>query len=587
MAVVQISKIQVRRGRKNQTSLPQLSGGEFGWAVDSQQLYIGNGSVSEGSPFVGNTEILTERSNIFGLLGAYTYSDGDLQTGVDSNTPFSRSLQQKLDDIANVRDFGAQGDFSNGVGTDDTASLQRAIDQLFLNSINKNSPTSHISLKIPAGVYKITSTLYVPSNLNLIGDGLDNTIIYQDNPSFPILQTVASSSSPGAYQKIEQMNNDNAPVNVYVEGVTFTRGIGSTTQIPIAFIDCLRTSHFNKCKFVGTWTNGTGEEISPVIPGSSSAVVIRGLGAVTTKNILFTDCKFEKVAHGIYCDFDSSNVSFKGCSFVNLFRGLTFSKASSDTVGQNFGAQDYLVEDSTFDKIDAEAWKVFPNSASSNHRSVNNKFYDVGNNSAEQSQPTTPVIDFGDTNSTSTNDHFERNISIIDIDANKSSGPSRLTAYLPDVLGVNNIVYASRSLDLLSSTPVSTPRILLKTPAWSSSRVVIDYVIRKGSNDLYRSGSMTVVVHPDMANGIGQPTLTDDFVYYATSETIGNGVGGNLQFYATVSNLPSVKINPTTLLESVEFRPTLIVRYSNPTGPGGEATITYNVTLISSYRSFV
>ena len=38
MAVVQISRIQVRRGQKNIGSgLPQLASGEFGWAVDSQR----------------------------------------------------------------------------------------------------------------------------------------------------------------------------------------------------------------------------------------------------------------------------------------------------------------------------------------------------------------------------------------------------------------------------------------------------------------------------------------------------------------------------------------------------------------------
>lgn len=587
MAVVQISKIQVRRGRKSQTNLPQLSGGELGWAVDTQQLYIGNGSVSEGSPFVGNTEILTERSNIFGLLGAYTYSDGVLQTGIDSNTPFSRSLQQKLDDVVSVRDFGAQGDFSSGVGTDDTLSLQRAIDQLFLNSTNKSSPSSHVKLRIPAGVYKITSTLYIPSNVNLIGDGLDNTIIYQDNGSYPIFQTIANSSSPGTYQKIELMNSDNAPSNVYIEGITFTRGVGNTVQVPIAFIDCLKYSHFNKCKFVGTWVNGTGEEISPIIPGSSSGIVIRGLGSVTTENVLFSNCEFRKVAHGVYCDYDSNKVSFKDCTFLNLFRGLTFSKASSATVGQNYGPQDYSVENSTFNKIDAEAWKVFTNSASAGHRSINNKFYDVGNNSAEQSQPVTPVIDFGSTDNYSNGDYFQRHISIVDIDVNKAASPARLIAYLPDVLGINNITYPSRTEIMLSSTPVVSPKVLIKTPAWSSSKVVIEYVIRKSSNDLYRTGTLTAVVHPDMVSGIINPTFSDDFVYYGTTDDLGNVVGGDLQFYATVSSLSSVKINPTTLATEIENRPTLIIRYSNPSGPGGDATITYSVKIINGYREFV
>ena len=66
MAVVQISKIQIRRGRKNTGSgLPQLSSGELGWAIDSQELYIGNGAVAEGAPTVGNTKILTQEDDLF------------------------------------------------------------------------------------------------------------------------------------------------------------------------------------------------------------------------------------------------------------------------------------------------------------------------------------------------------------------------------------------------------------------------------------------------------------------------------------------------------------------------------------------
>ena len=60
MAVIQISRIQVRRGRANSgTGFPQLASGELGWAVDTQELYIGNGSVAEGAPAVGNTRLLT------------------------------------------------------------------------------------------------------------------------------------------------------------------------------------------------------------------------------------------------------------------------------------------------------------------------------------------------------------------------------------------------------------------------------------------------------------------------------------------------------------------------------------------------
>jgi hypothetical protein len=67
MAVIQISKIQVRRGF--QENLPQLGSGELGWSIDARRLFIGNGTLSEGAPEIGNTEILTIYSPIGAALG--------------------------------------------------------------------------------------------------------------------------------------------------------------------------------------------------------------------------------------------------------------------------------------------------------------------------------------------------------------------------------------------------------------------------------------------------------------------------------------------------------------------------------------
>jgi hypothetical protein len=65
VAILQISQIKHRRGYAN--SLPQLGSAELGWSIDTQQLYIGNGTLAEGAPEIGNTEILTEHSNIPGI----------------------------------------------------------------------------------------------------------------------------------------------------------------------------------------------------------------------------------------------------------------------------------------------------------------------------------------------------------------------------------------------------------------------------------------------------------------------------------------------------------------------------------------
>ncbi len=62
MAIVQISRITNRKGL--QENLPQLAGAELGWSIDSRRLYIGNGTLQEGAPVIGNTEVLTEFSEI-------------------------------------------------------------------------------------------------------------------------------------------------------------------------------------------------------------------------------------------------------------------------------------------------------------------------------------------------------------------------------------------------------------------------------------------------------------------------------------------------------------------------------------------
>ena len=73
MSILQISKIQVRSGNIDQ--LPQLSVGEFGWATDTYQLFIGNDPNVIG-PHPDNTEVLTQYSQLDIHAAGY---DSDVQ----------------------------------------------------------------------------------------------------------------------------------------------------------------------------------------------------------------------------------------------------------------------------------------------------------------------------------------------------------------------------------------------------------------------------------------------------------------------------------------------------------------------------
>ena len=173
MAIQQVSRITVRKGLAE--DLPQpLAGAELGWATDQRRLYIGNGALADGAPVVGNTEILTEFSDLFEYASAYVYQGAAagyvVQTGATSGSPVSQSLQSRLDSYAIVTDFGATGD---GV-TDDTAAINRALFQLYCV---QNNPAIRRSLFFPAGEYIVTDTILIPPFARLYGEGSDSSII--------------------------------------------------------------------------------------------------------------------------------------------------------------------------------------------------------------------------------------------------------------------------------------------------------------------------------------------------------------------------------------------------------------------------
>jgi hypothetical protein len=171
MAVVQISKIQLRRGKRLESGLPQLASGEMAWAIDTQELYVGNGAVSEGAPLVGNTKILTEHDNILDLLDQYRYkpSDTSILTGLNGNIT-ERTVQQRLDEgRVNAASFGISGLNSS---VDQTALIQNAINSVYITATTSN----RVAIEFDPGTYRITGTLYIPSYVRLIGSGKNHTV---------------------------------------------------------------------------------------------------------------------------------------------------------------------------------------------------------------------------------------------------------------------------------------------------------------------------------------------------------------------------------------------------------------------------
>ena len=169
MPIVQISRIQHRRGKR--TDLPQLAAGELGWVVDEQRLFIGNGTVSDGAPAVGNTEIVTSGSSAFTTALSHTYK-GYLGDSTPIGNASQRTIGNRLDDYVSVKDFGAKGDDS----TADVTAIQNAIDEIYRDT-DKDDTRARRVLFFPAGTYRINTSITLPPFAHLVGEGPDKTII--------------------------------------------------------------------------------------------------------------------------------------------------------------------------------------------------------------------------------------------------------------------------------------------------------------------------------------------------------------------------------------------------------------------------
>ena len=312
MAIVQISRIQIRRGQKLVGSgIPQLAGGELGWAVDTRELYIGNGSVSEGSPAVGNSKILTQHDNLFSFADQYTYQKNisTMQTGATPTTPITRTLQDRLDETVSVKSFGALGD-----NTDQIVQLQKAIDQLYINTSTKGSAGSRVTLTIPPGEYQISASLKVPPHATIVGAGSDKVFIIQTG-NFPIIETVNSASTPGSPALDATSTTLNQARHITIKGVT----LKTTTNYAGLHLQSCRESVFDDISIEGGWTSGSSHLANQV--GIRMACLST---AVNTIRNTFRNITVKGFARAVESKYDIENNLWDKCIFETLGYGFVF-----------------------------------------------------------------------------------------------------------------------------------------------------------------------------------------------------------------------------------------------------------------------
>ena len=472
MPIIQISRIQHRRGKA--TDLPQLASGELGWVIDEQRLYIGNGTVADGAPAVGNTEILTSGSASFSAALNYVYQGylGDatpILTGAVSD--ITRTLQERLDDYVSVRAFGAVGDDS----TADAAAIQRAIDELYSDTDQDDARSRRI-LFFPAGTYRIASTLTIPPYAHLVGEGPDKTIIRQSGANGPV--AVTEDDDGNTYGSIGTASAT-TPTQITIEGITF-----QNAEAYAGFsIDCATKVRFVNCKFTGTYTAGGADN------SNSKAITVRSTTALPCSDIIFDSCQFTKFARLVDFSYDLTSAKFINCDFSTAYYGAILGEQlDGSTSGLTIGPKDIKILSSQFSSIYANGIRVDAASSSAdagsgevrNIVSFNNFFartVGTANDDIDLLDDQSPVILFNTDECVSMLDYFDG-----------SQRRSSANTPIPEVQGIGTNKKSIRQITLTAGASDQSTGIKLHVS--SGKKVVVDYKIVNGT--AYRVGTFTV-----------------------------------------------------------------------------------------------
>lgn len=306
MATTSISRMQHRRGLKSDLPI-ELAEGEFGWCLDTRELYIGN------SPGFGlNTPVLTQFSNNSDLI------KNKWQTAsLELASATARSLGSKLNDIASVKDFGAMGD---GI-TDDAPAINAAIAELFYSegTFTPANYSTRVFLYFPAGIYKISIPLLLYPYVGFIGDGIGKSIIQPIDDTLPYMFETADSmgntgSNIGGSAGI-------LPARISIIDLTFdTNG----NKMDIGHLTRYQSTRFENVEFKGGYQSG-----EPLI-SEQKGLYLRSIGdVIQTYDAQVINCTFSNLQYSLYADDPVSYTTVSRCTFADCFRAINFGELAN------------------------------------------------------------------------------------------------------------------------------------------------------------------------------------------------------------------------------------------------------------------
>jgi hypothetical protein len=448
MAIRSISRLQHRRGLKSDLP-PKLHEGEIGWCIDTRELFIGNSDA-----YGGNSQILTQ----------YTPNDQLIQhayhgyTGVPADS-ISRSISRKLDDMVSVRDYGAVG---NGL-SDDHAAMQLAITDRYAKVIaNGFSPLSGSAIIwIPAGTYRITSSLKLYPGVRLQGEGPNRTkIILDPELDFTVMQTADS--------------NGEIEGNIGADGAALPNGITLVDlciEQPSELGDGIRLQRGSNIRLSGV------KIVGPGIGTINSGVRIESLGtSFIPRDIMLHDCEMSGFYDAVLANDPILDTRINLCKINYCANGVTLGQ---DPISG--GPSRTKISDTLFSNI--PGWGIGCFGPNPGVTSTGNSFESVGSGS------TSPIM-WGATaaDCASIADHFsdcnEPLISNLNPSRNVIVGPQQvsISTQIPNLIGPifieNNHPAVFQTTDLV----------------WDSSEynnIVLDYTMVRGTSR--RVGKLTIL----------------------------------------------------------------------------------------------
>ena len=560
MAIYEIARIQLRRGRTNSgTGVPQLASGEMAWAIDTQELFIGNGAISEGAPSVGNTRILTEADlNGYGFFGescintsvaqwqtntnyvrgqivansisnlneeTYTYTflcienhtSGDFSDDLDANkwtrTPYVFTYK-KPDVITGpninepvvrciedrLSDRVSLLDFvtiNDAKSGDYSAALARAIENLFNNEQNIHKAYNDATYRVK---------LEIPAGIY----NLDSTIVI---PSYATIigagsnKTIFNFTNSGPVFKFLGDPINQQPKYINISGISININNSAIKNYPIIQLESVSNSKFNDISINDNW-NGVYNYDNEYEKNHSGFLLTGISDIVTCEFNTFTNINITGVGIGFISDRTIKNNIFENVSISDSKYGFMLGKEPEEN-DLGYELKNNIINNCSFNGIHIQA--IFIRSGYNNTVS-NCKFINVGNNTSGTTEtiPIYPQVYFNTANNSYQNNHSERTIWL--------SQPTTQHLFIPELSGksVNYSTHGSYVIDN-DLTLTNEPLLVIKLPVRTNESGTLEKIFNcrieynyetelpiEAENNFIRRGTMTIVADYDK--------LTEDFI---------------------------------------------------------------------------